>query len=379
MLRRSCFGSIFCSAGLLAILNAVWLGGVLDRKVFAQGVASGLNAPEAPPVLLQMVRDDSIHQELGLSEQQVSEVLEALGPIDGPWFRVRIRPVEERVATIAQLTDQLTRSLEAILDSTQMKRLEQLHNQALGTRMIVRDRTAERLGLSDAVRERLYKVFRETDSQVAALQKKLQAREVDAAESARETAAIQAEERKKFTAALDNEQKRMLSTLTGESFNFGGVKRMYPFAPELTTDGAQWLQGSGAELADLRGKVVALHFYAFQCINCKRNLPHYNGWHTDYADDGLVVIGIQTPETATERKSERVAQAMRADGIEYPVLMDGQSKNWAAWSNTMWPTVYLIDKKGFLRRWWQGEMNWKGTPGEQQMRETIEMLLSEEG
>ena len=63
--------------------------------------------------------------------------------------------------------------------------------------------------------------------------------------------------------------------------------------------------------------------------------------------------------------------------LTYPVLLDGESKNWKAWSNTMWPTVYLVDRKGFLRRWWQGELNWKETPGEQQMRETIEQLLSE--
>lgn len=335
--------------------------------------------PEVQPVLLQMVRDDSIHEELGLSQAQVSRVIESLKPIDGPWFRVRIRPKEERVAKIEGFAEQLTRSLEGILSARQMERLEQLHNQALGTRMIVRDETAKRLRLSGAVREKLYEVFNETDKQVAVLQEKLQAREIEMAESGSKTAKLQAEERRKFTAALNNEQKRMLSSLTGASFDFGGVKRMYPVAPELTTDGAEWLQGSGQTLEGLRGKVVALHFYAFQCINCKRNLPHYNGWHADYADDGLVVIGIQTPETATERKSERVAQAIEADAIEYPVLMDGQSKNWAAWSNTMWPTVYLIDKKGFLRRWWQGEMNWKGTPGEKQMRETIEMLLSEEG
>jgi hypothetical protein len=64
--------------------------------------------------------------------------------------------------------------------------------------------------------------------------------------------------------------------------------------------------------------------------------------------------------------------------MEYPVLMDAQSSNWKSWSNTMWPTVYLIDKRGFIRRWWQGELNWQGTPGEQQMRDSIERLLSED-
>ena len=130
-------------------------------------------------------------------------------------------------------------------------------------------------------------------------------------------------------------------------------------------------------LEQLRGKVVAVHFYAFQCINCQRNFPHYKAWHDDYGDKDLVIIGIQTPETSPERQIDRVTAAVKQDAMEYPVLMDAQSSNWAAWNNTMWPTVYLIDKQGFIRRWWQGEMNWQGTPGEQQMRETIEQLLAE--
>ena len=91
-----------------------------------------------------------------------------------------------------------------------------------------------------------------------------------------------------------------------------------------------------------------------------------------------MIIGIQTPETSSERKLDRVTAAVKKDAMEYPVMHDAESSNWKTWSNTMWPTVYLIDKQGFIRRWWQGEMNWKGTPGEQQMRQTIEQLLAEE-
>lgn len=336
-----------------------------------------VSAPETQPVLLQMIRDDAIHRELKLSPDQVREVMAAVEPIDGPWFRVRIRPLEERVETITALTDQLQQSLRSILDTDQLARLEQLHNQALGTRMIVRDPTAKSLRLSASEREELYTVFHQTDKLVADVQSKLQSGEIDSAEASRKISRAKADEKDAFVDALSNEQKRMLSSLTGPTFNFSKVKRMYPVAPELTDQGATWLQGSELKLDDLKGKVVALHFYAFQCINCRRNLPHYNGWHTDYADDGLVVIGIQTPETSAERSAERVAEAIKAEQIEYPVLMDAESANWKQWSNTMWPTVYLIDKKGFLRRWWQGEMNWKGNPGEKDMRGTIEQLLAE--
>jgi hypothetical protein len=90
-----------------------------------------------------------------------------------------------------------------------------------------------------------------------------------------------------------------------------------------------------------------------------------------------VVIGLQTPETAAERRVEQVQAAAIREAIKYPVLLDLESANWKNWSNTMWPTVYLIDRQGFLRRWWQGELNWQGGDGEQQMRRTIEQLLAE--
>lgn len=337
------------------------------------------DAPETVPVLLQMIRDDSVHRELKLTDDQVHKVYDALRPIDGPWFRVRIRPAAERVATIGQLTDQLQAALESILNAQQLRRLDQLHNQALGTRMIVRDPTASALAMTQAQRDRLYRVFRETDQTAAELQQQLQSKEVDAAAAAKQINRAKADEKQAFIDELSNEQKRKLSSLTGPSFDFSKIKRVYPAAPELSDDGATWLQGSDLKLDDLKGKVVALHFYAFQCINCRRNLPHYNGWHSDYADKGLVVIGIQTPETPAERSPERVAAAIQSEQIEYPVLMDAKNSNWNQWSNTMWPTVYLIDKQGFLRRQWQGEMNWQGIPGEKQMRETIEQLLAEEG
>jgi len=172
-------------------------------------------------------------------------------------------------------------------------------------------------------------------------------------------------------------QERRLGDLTGTAFDFSSVRRTYPLAPELAPDGVSWIQGGPLSLADLKGKVVAVHFYAFQCINCQRNLPHYKSWWQDYADRGLVVIGIQTPETAAERDLEQVRAAAKREEIKYPVLLDLESENWKRWSNTMWPTVYLIDKQGFLRRWWQGELNWQGGDGEQQMRRTIEQLLAE--
>ncbi|MEM6473439.1 MAG: redoxin domain-containing protein, partial [Planctomycetota bacterium] len=293
------------------------------------------------------------------------------------WFRARYQPEDERREVIRKATESLETQLSGVLDASQFARLEQLRNQALGTRMVVRKQTAFDLGLSASQVEQLYSEFRESDAAAAELNEKMQRGEIESVEAAKKLAAIKKREQDAFADSLTNEQRRKLSGETGKPFDFSRVDRMYPKAPELTMEGGQWLQSSGGRLEDLRGKVVAVHFYAFQCINCVRNLPHYNGWHEDYADQGLVVIGIQTPETPAERSVDRVSSAIPEQGIKYPVLFDSKSQNWKTWNNKTWPTVYLIDKEGFIRRWWEGEMNWKGAEGEKDMRKTIEQLLAE--
>lgn len=92
----------------------------------------------------------------------------------------------------------------------------------------------------------------------------------------------------------------------------------------------------------------------------------------------MEIIGIHTPETRTEHDEELVRQKAREAGFKFPVLIDQDKGNWNAWGNSMWPTVYLIDKEGYVRYWWRGELNWKELEGEKRMRERIEALLEED-
>jgi hypothetical protein len=92
----------------------------------------------------------------------------------------------------------------------------------------------------------------------------------------------------------------------------------------------------------------------------------------------LTVIGIHTPETAGEGRIDQVRKKVKANDMKYPIAVDRDAKTWKAWDNRFWPTVYLIDKKGDVRYRWDGELNWKGTKGEQIMRKKIEELLTEE-
>ncbi len=325
-----------------------------------------------------MIRDDAVHDELQLTDQQRDEIIDALADVDGRWFRSRNLPAEKQAPELETLSTQLSQTLAGILDQRQMTRLHELQRQALGTRMVLLDDVAQALNVTKDQNQSFLDAFAETDTQSKKIQLQLQKGDKQASEANKEIEQLKNEERRHLIGQLTADQRTKLGSLTGRRFDFGRVKRTYPLAPELTSEGATWIQGGPLTLKELRGKVVAVHFYAFQCINCKRNLPHYTAWHADYADKDLVVIGIQTPETPSEQKLDRVAEAANRDGIRYPLMMDAQSSNWRAWNNTMWPTVYLIDKRGFIRRWWQGEMNWNGTPGEQQMRDTIEQLLAEE-
>jgi hypothetical protein len=124
--------------------------------------------------------------------------------------------------------------------------------------------------------------------------------------------------------------------------------------------------------------VVAVHFWAFACANCINNLPHYNAWHKQFSDKGLTVIGLHTPETQAERSIDGLGRQVAARKITYPVAADSKSANWTAWANHLWPSVYLIDRQGYVRYWWYGELNWQGAEGEALMRKRIEQLLSED-
>jgi hypothetical protein len=91
----------------------------------------------------------------------------------------------------------------------------------------------------------------------------------------------------------------------------------------------------------------------------------------------VTIIGIHTPETESERSLDNLRRNVTERGIKYPVAFDAASKNWQAWANNMWPSVYLIDKRGQVRAWWYGELNWQGGHGEEQMRKKIEELVAE--
>ncbi|MBT0993449.1 cytochrome c biogenesis protein DipZ [Cellulomonas sp. DKR-3] len=142
-----------------------------------------------------------------------------------------------------------------------------------------------------------------------------------------------------------------------------GLSRCTDDSPELQDCGPApelrgidtWLNSDPLALADLRGRVVLVDFWAYSCINCQRSTPHLVAWDEAYRDAGLVVIGVHTPEYAFERETRNVEEGARRFGITYPVAQDNSYATWTAYRNRYWPARYLVDADGQVRQVSQGE------------------------
>jgi thiol-disulfide isomerase/thioredoxin len=115
-------------------------------------------------------------------------------------------------------------------------------------------------------------------------------------------------------------------------------------------DGAtEWLNSEPLGPADLRGHVVLVNFWTLTCINWLRQEPYVRAWSQAYRRDGLVVIGVHTPEFSFEHEIDRVRQASKERGIDYPVAVDNDYEVWSAFDNRYWPALYFIDDEGIIR------------------------------
>lgn len=134
-----------------------------------------------------------------------------------------------------------------------------------------------------------------------------------------------------------------------------------------------WLNSAPLTPQILRGKVVAVQFWTFTCINWLRTLPYVRGWVQQYAEHGLVVVGVHTPEFHVEHDLERVQRAVTEMGIAYPVVLDNDYAIWEAFANRYWPALYLADAQGRIRHHHFGE------GGYEQTEDAIRRLLSDAG
>ena len=128
----------------------------------------------------------------------------------------------------------------------------------------------------------------------------------------------------------------------------------YGVAPPLHAGGV-WINTKPFTLEQQRGKVVLIDFWTYSCINCLRTLPHLESWYARYHRQGLVIVGVHTPDFAFEHVASNVRAAVKRLGIKYPVVQDNRYKTWDNYANQYWPAEYLIDKTGHLRHTHFGE------------------------
>jgi thiol-disulfide isomerase/thioredoxin len=125
-------------------------------------------------------------------------------------------------------------------------------------------------------------------------------------------------------------------------------------------------------MADLKGKVVLVNFWTYSCINVLRTLPHLEDWNTKYGgDNGLVIVGVHTPEFGFEKNTDFVKTSLQKYGLKYPVIQDNDYKIWNAYGNNYWPRMYLVDDKGVIRYDKIGEGDYNQT------EKVIQSLLAE--
>ena len=137
--------------------------------------------------------------------------------------------------------------------------------------------------------------------------------------------------------------------------------------------GAFWFNSDPIPLGALRGFAILVDFWDYACQNCLRSLPYVQEWHRRYADKGLVVIGVHTPQFPFGNDPLNVRSALEKLNIRHPVVMDNDFLIWNGFRNTVWPTRYLVDRNGFIRVVQEGEGSYEN------FEHSIQSLITEAG
>ena len=148
-------------------------------------------------------------------------------------------------------------------------------------------------------------------------------------------------------------------------------KSGFKMAPDLVGI-AHYLNTTPEELSkEIKGKVVLYDIWTYSCINCVRTLPYITAWDEKYSDEGLLIVGIHSPEFEFEKDPENVKMSIDKHGINYPVVLDNDMETWKAFENRYWPRKYIADHEGYLRYDHIGEGGYKDT------EKIIQQLLEE--
>lgn len=148
-------------------------------------------------------------------------------------------------------------------------------------------------------------------------------------------------------------------------------KSRFTMAPNIVGI-AHYLNTTPEQLAqEIEGKVVLYDIWTYSCINCIRTLPYITAWNEKYSDQGLLIVGVHSPEFEFEKNPDNVQMAIDKYGIQYPVVMDNDMETWKAFKNNYWPRKYIADHEGYIR------YDHIGEGGYQESEKVIQGLLKE--
>jgi thiol-disulfide isomerase/thioredoxin len=167
------------------------------------------------------------------------------------------------------------------------------------------------------------------------------------------------------------DETKSTSTLTEINSLLKIDKSGFKVAPDLVGI-AHYLNTTPEELTEeIKDKVVLYDIWTYSCINCVRTLPYITAWNDKYADQGLLIVGIHSPEFEFEKDPKNVEMAIGKYGIKYPVVLDNDMKTWKAFENNYWPRKYIADHEGYIRYDHIGEGDYQET------EKIIQQLLEE--
>ena len=155
----------------------------------------------------------------------------------------------------------------------------------------------------------------------------------------------------------------------------GKLNSPYPL-PEFTGQQPDWLNSRLLSVEDLKGKVILLDFWTFDCWNCYRSFPWLNDLENRYQSKDFMVIGIHTPEFDHEKVRENIEKKISEFDLQHPVMMDNNFVYWRLMNNRYWPAFYLVDKQGMVRASYVGETH-KGDKNAENIENMIKFLLAE--
>jgi thiol-disulfide isomerase/thioredoxin len=353
-------------------------------KFFAVAAASLLvslsaRADDVAPLdpYWSLVHDQAVLDDLKLTAEQRKAWREALDPLDVRCFPLRNKSAAEATAGFAKAAADARTQLAKILKPQQAQRLDQIVVRAQGPAALLRDDLAAKLKLTDKQRADVRKAIVDARDGRLKLERELRAAKLETAAAEKEYAKINNIERDAVNAILTDEQKPRLAGLFARDFDINKLGHTVFKTPDLVGDSKAWLNSAPLSTDELRGRVVVIHFFAFGCSNCIHNYPTYREWQEQLTGKDIQLIGIHTPETQGEHNVETLKSKLKAEKLHFPVIVDNDKTNWDAWGNSMWPSVYVLDKHGYMRAFWAGELKWQGATGDQQMRQTMELLLAE--